>query len=82
MAKKVDYYGKVSEVIAKFFLIDQSTLTRETGMVTDLGAKSVITMQIMSELEDDMDVTLNFMQFKRLKTVGEIADYLQDACEN
>ena len=51
-------------------------------MVNDLGAKSVIVMQIMSAMEDELDVTLSFMQFSRAKKIGEIIDYVQDACEN
>ena len=75
------YFETVRGIIARFFLKEPESLTVETDMVNDLGARSVVIMQIMSAIEDEYDITLNFMQFKRQKTIGEIVAYVQETDE-
>jgi acyl carrier protein len=41
-----------------------------------LGLKSVNYSQLTTSLEDELDVEIPFMDFRRKKTIGEAADYL------
>ena len=78
----IDYDIVVREAIARFFLKDVAEITQATEMAKDLGADSVILMQIMSAIEDDLDITLNFMEFKRSKTVGDLVACVQNPHES
>lgn len=82
MASKIDYLGKIKDIVAKSFVIDADKLTPETDLAKDLGAKSIIIMQIMTAIEDEFGIDLNYMQFNRKKAIGEIVEYVQEVNEN
>lgn len=42
----------------------------------DLGAKSVDLVKMIATLEDEFGVDINFMEFRRRKTLGEAAEYV------
>jgi acyl carrier protein len=48
--------------------------------VEDLKAKSVNLVQIIAILEDAYDVQINFMEFRRKKTLGEAAEFVAQLC--
>lgn len=47
----------------------------------DLGAKSANVSQMTTFLEDEYDVEIAFMEFRRKKTIGEAADYVMELIE-
>jgi acyl carrier protein len=75
-----EYYEKVRDIVAKFFLVEKSSLNKDTRIEADLGGKSIIVMQIMNAIEDEYDVSLNYMQFRRAETIGKMADYVAEEC--
>ncbi|WP_242958699.1 hypothetical protein [Flavonifractor sp. An112] len=48
----------------------------------DLNAKSVHYSQITTFLEDEFDVEIPYMTFRRKKTIGEAIEYVYDLVEN
>lgn len=46
-----------------------------------LNMKSVNYSQLTTSLEDELDVEIPYMDFKRKKTIGEAADYLLQLVE-
>ena len=65
---------------AMVFKKSPSELSAETNFVEDLKAKSVNMVQIISVLEDEYDVEITFMEARRKKTIGEMADYIAELC--
>lgn len=61
---------------ASVFGIDPAKLGEQTRFAEDLQAKSVNYIQISAALEDEFDVEVPFMEFKRKATFGEAADYI------
>ncbi len=51
-------------------------LADDTQLIADLGAKSVNFVRIISVLEDEFDLEIPFMEFRRKKTLGEAIDYI------
>jgi acyl carrier protein len=51
-------------------------------IIADLGAKSVDIVRIISALEDEFELEIPFMEFRRKKTIGEAVDYLVSLYEN
>jgi acyl carrier protein len=65
---------------AMVFKKDSAELSTETNFIEDLKAKSVNMVQIISVLEDEYDVEITFMEARRKKTIGEMADYITKLC--
>jgi acyl carrier protein len=68
--------GRTAQVFKK----DPSELKEETNYFDDLKAKSVQMVQVITVMEDAFDVQLNYMQLRRKKTIGEVADFIAEAC--
>lgn len=71
---------KLIERTAQVFKRDPGELTEETDYFEDLKAKSVNMVQVITVMEDIFDVQLNYMKLRRQKTIGEVADFIAEAC--
>ncbi len=76
MELKDEIMEKMIKRAAEIFKKDPSELTTDTRFIEDLKAKSVNLVQIIAVLEDSFDVQINFMEFRRKKTIGEAADFV------
>ena len=73
--------GKIIERAAELYKVEPSQYSAETRFVEDLKAKSVNYVQIISVLEEEFDVQIPFMEFRRKKTFGEAAEYVAGLLE-
>jgi acyl carrier protein len=80
MALKDETLDKIIERTAQVFKKDPGELSADTRFVEDLKAKSVNYVQIIAILEDAFDVQINFMKFRRKKTLGEAAEFVAQLC--
>ena len=55
-------------------------LSADTRFVEDLKAKSVNVVQIITVLEAEYDVQITYMEARRRKTLGEMANYIAELC--
>lgn len=51
-------------------------LTDSTELIADLGAKSVNLVRIIAALEDEFELEIPFMEFRRKKSIGEAIDFI------
>ena len=65
---------------SQLFGKDASEFTEDT-VFEDLGIKSVQVSQITTFLEDEFDVEIPYMKFRRKKTFGEAVDYVCELME-
>jgi acyl carrier protein len=80
MALKDEILERIIQRAAEVFKKDPGELNVDTSFVEDLKAKSVNFVQIIAILEDAFDVQINFMEFRRKKTLGEAADFVAQLC--
>ena len=80
MELREEVLEKLIERTAQVFKKDPGELTEATNYFDDLKAKSVQMVQIITVMEDAFDVQLNYMQLRRKKTIGEVADFIAEAC--
>jgi acyl carrier protein len=80
MELKEEVLEKIIERAAVLFKKDRTELSPETKWVEDLKAKSVNYVQVIAVLEAEFDVQINFMEFRRKKTLGETADFVAQLC--
>jgi acyl carrier protein len=76
MAQKEQVVKKIVERICEIFGKKESEVSETTRLVEDLGAKSGNLTQLTTFLEDEFDVEVPFMEFRRKATVGEAAEYV------
>lgn len=70
-------FETVREMIAKQLRIDEKTITPETRLVEDLKADSANIMVMIMDLEDQFGITVEDDQIMKLKTVGDVAEYIR-----
>jgi acyl carrier protein len=80
MGLREEVLEKIIKRAAEVFKKDPSELSADTNFVVDLKAKSVNYVQIIAILEDAFDVQINFMEFRRKKTLGEAAEFVAQLC--
>ena len=72
---------KIIERCSVLFDKAPEEITEQTRFIEDLGARSGNVSQMTNFLEDEFDVEISFMEFRRRPTVGEAADYVVELCE-
>jgi acyl carrier protein len=72
---------KIIHRAAPLFGMEKAAIT-ETTTFEECKAKSVHFSQITTYLEDEFEVEIPFMNFRRQKTFGEAADFVFDLLEN
>ena len=67
-------FEKVQAIIANQLGIDEAEVQLTTDFENDLKADSLDVFQIISEIEDELDITINTDQ--NLKTVQDLVNYI------
>ena len=67
----------VSEMIAKQLMVDVSEVTADKRLLEDLKADSANIMVMIMDLEDKFDLTVEDAAITELKTVGDVAEYIE-----
>ena len=67
-------FEKVQAIIANQLGIDEAEVQLTTDFENDLKADSLDVFQIISEIEDELDITLDTDQ--NLKTVQDLVNYI------
>jgi acyl carrier protein len=80
MGLRDEVLEKIIQRAAEIFKKDPGELNADTRFAEDLKAKSVNLVQIIAVLEDALDVQINFMEFRRKKTLGEAAGFVAQLC--
>jgi acyl carrier protein len=73
---KDEILALIIDKLVSLYKTDASQYSAETRFAEDLKAKSVDMVKIIGVLEDEYGVDINFMEFRRQKTLGEAADYI------
>jgi acyl carrier protein len=69
------------EVVAAATNASIGDLTDSTELIADLGTKSANLVRIISVLEEEFDLEIPFMQFRRKKSIGEAIEYVVQLAE-
>ena len=70
-------FEDVKAMIAKQLKADPATITRETRLVEDLKADSANVMVMIMDLEDKFGIRVEDDQIMKMKTVGDVVDYIE-----
>ena len=78
MTVKEQAYESIVNKCCALFLKSKSEINENTDFVKDLHAKSVNITMMLNQLEDEFDVEIPFMKFRRCKTVGDAAAFIAE----
>lgn len=67
---------KVIEILAK---CTEEKITPESSLVDDLGLSSFDIVSIVSEFEDEFDIEIADRDIRKLITVQDIIDYIENS---
>ena len=70
-------FEKVANLIASQLRIDPKTITAESRLLEDLKADSANVMMLIMDLETELGITVDDDALMRLKTVGDVVNYIE-----
>ncbi len=70
-------FDTVKSMIAKQLKVDESKITLESRLVEDLKADSANVMVMIMDLEDQFGIMVEDDQIMKMKTVGDVVDYIE-----
>lgn len=70
---------KIKEIIAKQFKVDVKDLKDETTFKEDLKADSIAIVELIMNLEDELNISLDDDKVTSVKTVGEAIALAKEA---
>lgn len=65
----------VIEIIADQLEVEEDTITGETNFMEDLDADSLDIFQVLSEIEDELDVEIEMDE--NIQTVDQLVGYIE-----
>lgn len=71
-------FEQVREIICKQLELEESDVTMDTNIKDDLGADSLDLVDLAMSIEDEFDIELSDEALEKIKTVGDLAVYIED----
>ena len=68
--------SKVKAIIVDKLVIDESEVTEKSNFMTDLGADSLDTVELIMEFEKEFDLQIPDDEAENITTVGEAIEYI------
>ncbi len=75
-------FEKVRAIIAEKLNLDQEEIKLESSIVDDLGADSIDLIDLIMNLEEEYGISISDEEAVKLKTVGDIVDFINSQVEN
>ena len=69
---------KVKEILVEELDVEEDEITLESKIKDDLGADSLDLFELISKIEDELDVTIEEDDYGKLVTVKDIVDYITE----
>ena len=70
---------RVIDIVSEQLGVDKAKITRETSFVTDLGADSLDTVELVMELEEEFDINIPDEEAENIQKVGQAIDFIEKA---
>ena len=71
-------FEKVKEILCDQLDVDAKDVTMEASITEDLGADSLDIVDLVMSLEDEFDIEIPDEDIEGIRTVGELARYLEE----
>ena len=71
-------FEKIQKIISEQLEIDMSIISEGSTITGDLGADSLDLVDLAMSIEDEFDIELSDEALEKIKTVGDLATYIED----
>lgn len=68
---------RVIDIVCESLGVNKDVVTRETSFQDELGADSLDQVELIMELEEEFEITIPEDQADKMKTVGEVIEYIK-----
>ena len=68
---------KIRDVVVKKFKVQSQNVTAATRLREDLNVDSLDAVELIMELEDTFNVKISDDEAQKLKTIGDIVNFIQ-----
>lgn len=75
----MDEMEKLKQIIARVLNVDPNEITPDSTFIEDLGSDSLDVFQIVTELEEEFQITIPQEKVEKIKTAGEAAALIRNA---
>ena len=69
---------KIKKIISEQLEVDQSIISEGSSITGELGADSLDLVDLAMSIEDEFDIELSDEALEKIKTVGDLAVYIED----
>ena len=70
-------FENVRKVIAEQMGVEESSISKDTSFVDDLGADSLDVVELIMALEEEFDMEFSDGEAEDIKTVGDVVEYIK-----
>ncbi len=70
-------FEKLKDIIAEQLSVDADEVTMDSNIQDDLGADSLDVVDLITTIEDEFDLSIPDEAVEEIKTVGDIANYIE-----
>lgn len=74
----MEKYNKLVELVAENLGADQSKITEDTDLFTDLNADSLDLVELTMAIEDEFDVQIEDDKVESIRTIKDILAYINE----
>jgi acyl carrier protein len=71
-----DTMERITQIIVERLDVEADEVTMEAGIKEDLGADSLDVVDLIMELEDEFNLTIEEEDAEKINTVGDIVNYI------
>ena len=68
---------RVIEIVSSQLGVSKENITAETSFISDLGADSLDTVELVMELEEEFDITIPDDAAEKIQTVGQAVEFIE-----
>jgi acyl carrier protein len=76
----MDILEKIIDILCDQLDLDREQVTQDSEIIDDLGADSLDIVDLIMTLEDEFDTEITDEMVEGMKTVGDIAKYVEEHC--
>ena len=71
-------FEKIRKILAEQLDANEDDITADTKIEEDLHADSLDVVELLMSIEDEFEVEIPDEEIENLKTVGDVAEYIQN----
>ncbi|MBR6005947.1 MAG: acyl carrier protein [Clostridia bacterium] len=71
-------FDKVKKIFSEQLEVDESIITPEASITSDLGADSLDLIDLAMSIEDEFEIELSDDAIEHIKTVGDMVSYIEE----